>query len=416
HTEDPQKVIENAKSAGSVIRIFEWINTVKNEMHPHVLTKEQLDQWLGCNGTVGHVPDGDSEFYSAVVPIPERNATGYTEHTDLIGLPGTPGPPRIEPHSPNVKHRPKRFHLLCLPHVAANKQEGLACAFSQKVVKMGQMLKSLGHTVFCYGVEGSEVECDEFIEVSTQEVLQKCYGDYDMKAVTYKHAFGDLAYQVFNHHATVAIKERMQPDDFLLVPFSPSQYKEILDALETTDVDSTDRLHLTLEMGIGYRGTRCRYKVFESISQMHLNYGLANAQNNGASLNGNWYDAVIPNYFDPDDFEYSDSKKDYFLYLGRVTSRKGVSDAIKTVETVGAKLIVAGQIGDGRVDLSSPNVEFVGFADVEKRRELLRDAKGLFLPTWYIEPFGGVIIEANMSGTPVITSPWGAFAELMSYP
>ena len=347
----------------------------------------------------------------------------------------------------NIRH--KRFHLLGLPHVATNKNEALACAFSQKVIKMAQMLKSLGHTVFFYGVEGSEVECDEFIQVSTQDVLKQAYGDYDMTKVTYKHAQGDIAYSEFNENAIDGIKNRMWPNDFLLIPFCPPRYKMILDALDTPSIDSKDRLYLTVEMGIGYRGTSCRFKVFESVSQMHFNYGLdiATEYKNklaklvqgerkkpgtkeftlgeldrllrsfdmGAKANGNWYDTVIPNYFDPNDFEYSKEKKDYYLYLGRIAYRKGIAVAIKTLESIGGKLILAGQIGDPGIEklFNSPNVEYVGFADVQKRKELLRDARALFLPTYYIEPFGGVIIEAAFSGTPVITSDWGAFPELV---
>ena len=140
---------------------------------------------------------------------------------------------------------------------------------------------------------------------------------------------------------------------------------------------------------------------------MHFNWGLQDY------YNGNWYDVVIPNYFDPDDFQYSADKSDYFVYLGRIIHRKGIEVAVKAVEAIGAKLIVAGQDGGESVDLSSPNVECIGFVGVEERRKLLSEAKGLFLPTLYIEPVGGVIIEAAMSGTPVITSNWGAFPELV---
>jgi len=52
HVEDPEKVIANAKRAGKLIRIFEWIDTPTNQGHPHSLTEECLNKWLGGEGKV----------------------------------------------------------------------------------------------------------------------------------------------------------------------------------------------------------------------------------------------------------------------------------------------------------------------------------------------------------------------------
>lgn len=309
-----------------------------------------------------------------------------------------------------VVKRKKRFHLLGLPHLVTNKKEALACAFSQKVIKMAMMLKSLGHYVAFYGVEGSDgVACSEFIPVSTKDVLRKAYGDYDHYKQDYKHNPTDIAYKTFNTNAIKEISKRKEPTDFLLIPFSPAGYRGIINAFYTPYINDDTKLHLIVEMGIGYRFPMCTFKVFESYSQMHYVWGLQGLPD------GRPYDVVIPNYFDPGDFEYraTADKGDYFLYLGRIIKRKGIAIAKATVEAIDGKLVLAGQDGGENVDMSGPNCEYVGFADLEKRRELLAGAKGLFLPTKYVEPFGGTIIEGAYSGTPVLTSGWGAFSELV---
>jgi 2-polyprenyl-3-methyl-5-hydroxy-6-metoxy-1,4-benzoquinol methylase len=52
HTENPQKVIENAKKAGKLIRIFEWINEPISDGHLHTLKENELNEWLGGKGKV----------------------------------------------------------------------------------------------------------------------------------------------------------------------------------------------------------------------------------------------------------------------------------------------------------------------------------------------------------------------------
>lgn len=53
HTDDPARIIANALAAlkpGGTFRIFEWINTPTNTAHPHSLTKQDLDTWIGQSG------------------------------------------------------------------------------------------------------------------------------------------------------------------------------------------------------------------------------------------------------------------------------------------------------------------------------------------------------------------------------
>src|SRR5206468_4031029 len=113
-----------------------------------------------------------------------------------------------------------------------------------------------------------------------------------------------------------------------------------------------------VEPGIGYEGVFAPYRAFESYAWMHYVYGLTHQSD------GNWYDAVIPNYFDPAAFPFRESKDDYALYLGRLIRRKGLDVAVQVTRQIGMRLVVAGQ---GRLqnaaeglDFQDGHVEFVG--------------------------------------------------------
>ena len=288
-----------------------------------------------------------------------------------------------------------RFHILGLPHTVSSKEYN-ACAYTQKVVKFGKMMTRRGHEVIHYGHEDSDLECTEHVTVTTNDDLEKAYGNYDWRRNFYKFDVNDHAYQTFYRNAIKEIRKRKQQHDFIL-PFWGAGVRPVCDA--HSDM-------ICVEPGIGYAGGHwARWKIFESYAIYHAYLGL----NAVGGCQQDWYDVVIPNYFDTEDFEFEDKKQDYFLFLGRVYSGKGIEIAVQATQEIGANLVVAGQNPDNIA--FPPHVKFAGYADVETRKTLMKNAKGAFVASQYLEPFGGVQIEMLFSGTPTITTDWGSFTE-----
>lgn len=291
-----------------------------------------------------------------------------------------------------------RFHLLGLAHLETNRNNS-SCAYTQKIIKLANMIKEYGHTIYFYGVEGSEVTCDEFIQVSTQDMLKQTYGEYDRTTNFFKHDPNDLAHLTFNFNTIKAIMERKQEKDILLCTMGNYQ-KTIADAVKL----------LTIEPGIGYSGVFSKHRVFESYAWMHYVYGLQRIEDGG------WYDAVIPNYFNVNDFPFCPKKQDYLIYFGRIISRKGIQIASEVAKATGNELYVVGQgnlenAGEGLHLSGEKHIKYHSAVGPEQRAELIGNAKAVLMPTYYLEPFGGVNVEAQLCGTPVITTDWGAFPE-----
>jgi glycosyltransferase involved in cell wall biosynthesis len=280
-----------------------------------------------------------------------------------------------------------RFHVLGIPHTATNK-DWLCCAFTQKVLKLCAMLKAHGHHVIHYGNAASEVVCDEHVTVTWLKDLAppKYYLEFEMEGPAYK---------MFFRNAIQAINERKKPHDFLLCMWGLG-HKPVADAHPEL---------IVVEPGIGYAGGHfAPFKVFESYAMFHAYYGLETVSRADRLR---WYDVIIPNYYDPSDFLFQDTKSDYLLFLGRVTPGKGINIAVDVAHATNTRLIVAGP----GTPFEMEGVEYVGPVDENKRRHLLANARALIAPSIYLEPFCGVITEAHFSGTPVISTDWGAAAE-----
>lgn len=62
HTNDPQKIVQNARSAARLVRMFEWVDTPPTPGHPHMLTSSQLNGWLDGEGKV-ELMNGENSCY-----------------------------------------------------------------------------------------------------------------------------------------------------------------------------------------------------------------------------------------------------------------------------------------------------------------------------------------------------------------
>jgi len=267
------------------------------------------------------------------------------------------------------------FHIVGLP---SGRTSGCSeCQFTALTGNFTRMMKSLGHQVIHYGVGCDEV-CDEDVVVGHPVPM-----DWTGKA---------SYWQVFNKLVMAGINKRKQRGDFVCV--INGKLNQSLTAID--DV-------MVVEYAIGYNGTFSKYRVFASYAHLHKMRGAEG----GFDPDGKFYDVVIPHYLDPAAYPMGE-KGDYYLYIGRLTQRKGVDIAVETCKRLGFKLKLAGQG-------NQYDAEHVGFVTGAERLKLYQGAIATFAPTLYVEPFNMTVLEAQMTGTPVISTDWGSYPELVEH-
>ncbi len=303
-----------------------------------------------------------------------------------------------------------RLHVVSLPHTQTT-HDYVFDPFTQKVVKLAKMMLAERHEVFLYAGDENCAPCTEHVPLFTEAERHAWYGENDPNSTRSAPPFSwdprTGGWPAMAERAARAIAERSISRDLLLLIGGTAQ-QPIAQALPQLRA---------LEFGVGYEGIFADFCAFESYAWMHYVYGKRRVED------GRYFDVVIPNYFDAEDFHLSETKDEYLLFIGRIIRRKGPHVAAALAERAGMPLVIAGPgatspragcVVGADIEVAGDHIRYVGPVGREARAELMARARAILVPTTYIEPFGGVAIEAAMCGTPVVASDWGAFSETVT--
>ena len=278
------------------------------------------------------------------------------------------------------------------------------CAYTQKIVNFCKMMKARGHEVIHIGNAGSMADCSQHIDVCSKDLFESIYGNeqnYPNQNLFTWDCEGKYKaiYDKWLEIVPGCIDDLCTREHDAILCLMGLNHKYLADALK--------KKHIMCEAFIGYQLVWASNRVYESYAWEHYIEGTA--KNAGGNL---WNRAVIPNYLDPDRFQFKpDGRKDYALYMGRLNDDKGVGIAIDTTRAVGMRLKIVGQGDPMQWVRNNPHVDYEPAANMDRRKQLLSECHVLFGPSKYIEPFGTISIEAQYSGAPVIATDWGAWTE-----
>jgi glycosyltransferase involved in cell wall biosynthesis len=128
----------------------------------------------------------------------------------------------------------------------------------------------------------------------------------------------------------------------------------------------------------------------------------------------------IPNFLSISDFEPNFIPGEYFLFLGRLSSEKGIGTLIKAFTSLrhhDMKLII---VGEGpmedelkRIAGSDTRIKFSGYLSGAPLAEITKNALAVVVPSEWYENAPLSILEAMAYGKPVIGSAIGGIPEMI---
>lgn len=149
---------------------------------------------------------------------------------------------------------------------------------------------------------------------------------------------------------------------------------------------------------------------------------ISNNQRQGFSqLN---YVATVYNGLDVDEYTYVEKPRgDYLLWIGRIAGKKGPLEAIEVAKRIGRPIVLAAAVdpidmpffeAEVKPRIDGKKVSFIGEISHKSLDSLYGNAYCTLFPISWHEPFGLVMIESMVTGTPVVAFNMGSVPEVIN--
>lgn len=303
------------------------------------------------------------------------------------------------------------IHIVSLWHTLVDNAHS-ACAFTGKILRFPECVRPHGWRVVEYGAPGSESLADEHIEVISTERREELLAEAGGETGAFNQRTDGALWKEMHAGYMRELPVRAEPGDIVAHPFG-SHHAELMGI--------TRRGVFHVETGIGYTaGPFGAWRIFESEAWRHWHWGKwGGGPHEGRhefppSPNYSW---VIPNYYRLDEWPEGDGSGDYVLFAGRLIIEKGLNTIREIIKArPDLRYVFAGGPPEawdwykGTLPADA-KVEYLGVVKGTDRARVYGQARCMLMPTEFIEPFGGSGVEAQLCGTPLIASDFGAFTE-----
>ncbi len=286
------------------------------------------------------------------------------------------------------------LHVLGIPHTLIHPYFNI-CSFTKNTWSWSEMMmKHTPFRVIYYGAEESREYmkgiCHEFVPVIEQKTI------YSHKPLWLTKIYDDSPNlnTVFKKNCETQITDRYNKNDIIIHTW----FNYPLTLPEHC-------IQCCINIGC-FTPVSTPFRSFVSYSCMSINLERQKKED------PNFYDRVIPPTFDISKYPYCEEPQDYFVYLGRIIKRKGIQIIIDLAKK-GFKIVIIGPTNQDEVTFPELTNLLVlkEIWDEPTKLNIISQAKALICPTLYNEPFGMISPEAQLCGTPVISSDWGGFTE-----